>query len=146
MSIERPGDRPSRGRLGGRGSERRWRVRADPQEIGHLRADVTEFAAGVGVREPTLADLRLAVSEALTNVVVHAYEGVERGLVHVHAAALDGHVEICIEDDGVGMRPRADSPGLGLGLPLIASIASSSLVSMRAGGGTVVKMTFQREH
>jgi hypothetical protein len=40
------------------------------------------------------------------------------------------------------MHPRADSPGAGLGLPLIAKVAESFSVSAPPGGGTEVSMTF----
>ena len=40
------------------------------------------------------------------------------------------------------MRPRPDSPGLGLGLPLIAQMAASFEVHERDSGGTEVRMRF----
>ena len=45
-------------------------------------------------------------------------------------------------DAGAGMAPRHDSPGLGLGLPLVGRVASSVDISARAGGGTLVRMSF----
>ena len=66
----------------------------------------------------------MVVSEAVTNAVVHAYRDRERpGQVHVSASLEDEGVEVAVADDGIGLRPRADSPGVGLGMPLIADLA-----------------------
>jgi anti-sigma regulatory factor (Ser/Thr protein kinase) len=50
---------------------------------------------------------------------------------------------VAVSDDGVGLTPRADSPGLGLGLPIIAALADRFEVQERAGG-TRVLMGFRR--
>src|SRR3982751_635965 len=70
----------------------------------------------------TLSDLKLAVTEACTNVVVHAYPD-GAGTMEIAAAIRDGRLAIAVRDEGRGMLPRPDSPGLGLGLPLIATLA-----------------------
>jgi len=88
-----------------------------------------------------LDDIRLAVSEACANVVVHAYpDGDGLLIVHVHASA-EG-VAVSVRDHGGGMAPRADSPGLGVGLPLIASLTRTLELSAPSGGGTEVRMAF----
>jgi serine/threonine-protein kinase RsbW len=92
----------------------------------------------------TMADIRLAVTEACTNVVVHAYpDADDEGPMEV-AAHIDGDdLTIIVRDEGPGITPRADSPGLGLGLPLIATLAST--VELRRddrGERTEVCMTF----
>jgi len=60
------------------------------------------------------------VSEAVTNAVVHAFRGRAEGTV-IASVTISGAqwVEVLVSDDGSGMAPRDDSPGLGLGLPLI---------------------------
>ena len=125
-------------------AQREWSAPAVPDSVARLRQAVARFGESVGVRERALDDLCLAVSEALTNAVVHAYRGGDPGPVLVRAAADDDHVAIEVEDHGMGVVPRADSPGLGLGLPLIVSVCQESSVAARAGGGTVVRMTFAR--
>ena len=47
-----------------------------------------------------------------------------------------------VVDEGRGILPRADSPGLGLGLPLIAQMTESLEVHDRRGGGTEIRMAF----
>jgi serine/threonine-protein kinase RsbW/stage II sporulation protein AB (anti-sigma F factor) len=104
---------------------------------------VTEFAARIGVPQPTLDGVRLAVSEAVSNAVLHGYPGATAGPVTVIAEADDGELVISVLDEGGGLAPRADSPGAGLGLPLIAEVAQSVSVGRGDGGrGTMLRMTF----
>jgi stage II sporulation protein AB (anti-sigma F factor) len=55
---------------------------------------------------------------------------------------LESEVQLSISDRGGGMAPRHDSPGLGLGLPLVGRIAERVDISARADGGTQVSMCF----
>jgi serine/threonine-protein kinase RsbW/stage II sporulation protein AB (anti-sigma F factor) len=81
---------------------------------------VADFADEHGVTEPCLSDIRLAVSEAVSNAVIHAFRGREHGTVIASVTTSDGEwIEVRVTDDGSGMAPRDDSPGMGLGLPLI---------------------------
>ena len=91
-----------------------------------------------GLSEASVADVRLAVSEAVTNVVVHAYSAQQPGDVGAAAYSADGVLSITISDQGMGMAPRVDSPGAGLGLPIIASMASTMDVRSD-GAGTHVQ-------
>jgi anti-sigma regulatory factor (Ser/Thr protein kinase) len=85
----------------------------------------------------------LAVSEAVSNVVVHGYRDSAPGAVTVCAEAEDHQLTVVVRDDGCGLAPRADSPGAGLGLPLIAEVAESMSVTRgRNGHGTVLRMIF----
>ena len=86
--------------------------------------------------------MRLAVSEAVSNVVVHGYRESAAGAFTV-AVEWDGdRLHVTVRDAGCGMAPRMDSPGAGLGLPLIANLAEAFSVSAPPGGGTQVCMTF----
>jgi hypothetical protein len=73
------------------------------------------------------AEVALCVSEATTNAVQHAYRlaPLDPGNLRVSAWPEPEHLVIEVRDSGMGMRPRPDSPGIGLGLPLIANIAMS---------------------
>jgi anti-sigma regulatory factor (Ser/Thr protein kinase) len=90
-----------------------------------------------------LSDLALAVTEAATNVVLHAYrDRDEPGSVLIEARRLFDHVSVSVRDEGTGLTPRLDSPGLGLGLGLIAQVADSADVRAPESGGTEVVMRF----
>jgi anti-sigma regulatory factor (Ser/Thr protein kinase) len=89
----------------------------------------------------TLSDIKLAVTEACTNVVVHAY-GDDEGPLEVAASLDEGRLLVVVRDEGRGIAPRADSPGLGLGLPLIASLTESLELGRDGDQHTEVRMTF----
>ena len=117
---------------------------AVPEHVRDARACVAQLACEAGASAELLEGVRLAVSEAVSNVVVHGYRDGTPGPVTVAAEAGDEHLWVTVSDDGVGIAPRADSPGAGLGLPLIAQVAESVSVSCgRAGHGTVLSMTFE---
>ena len=97
-----------------------------------------------GIREPQLTGVKLAVSEAVTNVVMHAYVDAEQpGEVRLLAVVRDGRVLVTISDDGCGMVPRLDSPGLGVGLPFIANASDSLDIQRSDAGGTELRMAFR---
>jgi serine/threonine-protein kinase RsbW/stage II sporulation protein AB (anti-sigma F factor) len=97
---------------------------------------VSEFADDHGVTEPLLGDIRLAVSEAVTNAVIHAFRGREQGTVIAAVCVSDAEwFDVRVTDDGTGMAPRDDSPGMGLGLPLIRQLADQFEHRPPAGGG-----------
>jgi anti-sigma regulatory factor (Ser/Thr protein kinase) len=106
---------------------------------------VVDFVCELDVPEPGLSDIRLAVSEAVANAVVHAFRERAAGTVTVSLTTSDpGWVEVRVTDDGSGMAPRDDSPGLGLGLPLMRHLADQfELRRPPDGVGTEVWMRFR---
>jgi anti-sigma regulatory factor (Ser/Thr protein kinase) len=103
---------------------------------------VRAYAEEHGARDPDA--VALALSEAATNAVLHAYvDAPAPGEVMVTAQRLsDDGIVLAVCDSGRGMQPRADSPGLGLGLALVAANASKLEVEQSPAGGTRVRMTF----
>ena len=65
--------------------------------------------------------------------------------VHVEIAIHSDEVEVTVEDDGRGMVQRPDSPGLGLGLPLIATVSARFDTRTQPGGGTRLCIWFARD-
>jgi anti-sigma regulatory factor (Ser/Thr protein kinase) len=118
------------------------RLRAQPDQIRLIREEVKAYARAHGAADPDA--VALAVTEAVTNAVVHAYvDAPEPGEIEVVAQRVgDDSLEILVCDEGRGMLPRHDSPGVGLGLPLVATLAESFEVQARSGGGTQVRMAF----
>jgi serine/threonine-protein kinase RsbW/stage II sporulation protein AB (anti-sigma F factor) len=115
---------------------------ARPEAVAAARRDTARRARELRVDPARLADLALAVSEAVTNVVLHAYRSGPPGLVRLEVSREGEEVHVTVSDQGGGMRPRPDSPGLGLGLPLIARLTASLEVSTGERGGTTLCMTF----
>ena len=121
----------------------RWTFTAEGRAPSQARALARAFAAEAGADAETLAAVALCVSEAVSNAVVHAYRETERpGPVEVVAERPDGYLFLLVRDHGCGIEPRVDSPGLGLGFPLIAESASALEVRTPGDGGTEVRMRF----
>jgi serine/threonine-protein kinase RsbW len=106
------------------------------------RHAVRAFLSTRGIDPRALSDVLLAVSEVVTNCVVHAYRGQPGGRVDLEARRTGNRLLLSVADDGAGMAPRHDSPGLGLGLPLVGRIARRVDIRAQAGGGTLVSMWF----
>jgi anti-sigma regulatory factor (Ser/Thr protein kinase) len=118
------------------------RLPARPQSIAPLRHAVVALARANGASDSELEDIAIAVSEALTNVVLHAYVGHDPPGDLVVQAWMDGRrLQVTVCDEGVGMRPRADSPGLGYGLSVIHRIAERVELEDRSPGARL-RMTF----
>src|SRR5579875_3334722 len=94
---------------------------ATPTAVADARHQLAEFAEAAGALPHQVEAVRLAASEAVTNGVLHAYRG-HPGSIYVHAAVVSGELWVLISDDGCGLKPRADRPGLGLGLGLISQV------------------------
>jgi anti-sigma regulatory factor (Ser/Thr protein kinase) len=117
---------------------------AVPDSVPPARSALTAFATDVGASPELLEDIRLAVSEALTNAVVHAYRGVhEPGAIGIIAARAVDELWVLISDSGCGLRPRQDSPGLGLGMALMMQVSAGIDVNERSDGGTEVTLRFE---
>jgi anti-sigma regulatory factor (Ser/Thr protein kinase) len=109
------------------------------------RHDVADALAATGFSDPGLhLRVALAVSEAATNVVRHAYAhpGDEHMEISV-AETAEGFV-VAITDHGVGMDTDIGFPGIGLGLPLMH--AQSTKVEIDSNTtGTTVTLHFQAD-
>jgi serine/threonine-protein kinase RsbW len=118
---------------------------AVPESVPAARRAVVDWLRAADTTDPPLGEIEVVVSEALTNAVTHAYNGDGRpGEMRVRVALHPREVEVVVEDDGHGMVPRADSPGLGLGLPLIAMLSERLDVHSEPGAGTRLLITFNR--
>jgi anti-sigma regulatory factor (Ser/Thr protein kinase) len=121
------------------------RLDSSAESVRRARREVAEFAAQHGLADPD--DVALAVSEAATNAVVHAYRSDDdHGDVRVVACARETGLVVVVRDYGVGMSPNPDSPGPGLGLSVIGAIAAElNIERPDSGGGTRVRIRFARE-
>lgn len=115
---------------------------AHPNSVPAIRHQIAQFAAGKGATREQTADIGLAVSEAVTNAILHGYRG-RPGEVRVAAAVTAGALTVLVTDDGVGLDQPAAQPGLGVGWPLIASMTADFAVRSAIGGGTEIEMQFR---
>ena len=110
-----------------------------PAMIWRARTAVASLAASAGADEEQLDRIRLAVSEAVCNAVLHAYPQAA-GEVHVAAAVIDGELSVIVADDGCGLGGASESSGLGLGMALMAQMCDSLTFTGRASAGMQVEM------
>lgn len=114
---------------------------ARAENVAVVRHAVGGLGEVLDVDDQTLSDIKLAVTEACTNVVVHAYPD-SVGPMGLRATVDDRRLDLVVIDRGRGIVPRADSPGLGLGLPLIATLAESLELGTGHDEETEVRMVF----
>ncbi|MGN6870756.1 MAG: ATP-binding protein [Solirubrobacteraceae bacterium] len=112
------------------------------ESVRTARHTLARFAADAGASREQVEAVRLAASEALTNVVRHAYPDVP-GSVHITAAVAGGELCVLIADDGHGIHPHLHRGGLGLGLGLIASLCDELQIVKRCTGGTGLWLWFK---
>ena len=115
---------------------------ARAENVAIVRHALGALGEVLGLDAQTLSDIRLAVTEACTNVVVHAYPDGSEGPLEMLATLEEKELTVVVRDEGEGISPRQDSPGLGLGLPLIASLAEKVQLGHDARRRTEVRMTF----
>lgn len=115
---------------------------ARAENIAIVRHALGGLGEAFAVPEQKLSDVRLAVTEACANVVVHAYPDGHEGPMEVVASMHDSSLTVLVRDWGRGIRPRPDSPGLGLGLSLIAALAEQVQLGHNDEEHTEVRMTF----
>ncbi len=115
---------------------------AEARNVGTLRRGLSRALQPLNISVERSADIVLVVSEALSNATVHAYVGMPLGPVALVAALSNGSLRVTVTDEGRGMLPRTDSPGLGLGLGLIARLTDELEISSPGGRGTEICVSF----
>lgn len=126
----------------------RLTVRADRRNLGTVRNAVAAFAAQLEFTLSEVEEIKIAVSEAVTNAIVHAYPDGD-GEVHVDAVVSDGVLQVEVRDRGVGIRDpdRARQPGfsthperLGMGFALMEAFMDRVEVESDPRHGTRVRL------
>jgi serine/threonine-protein kinase RsbW/stage II sporulation protein AB (anti-sigma F factor) len=116
---------------------------AVPDAVAEARRSVSRWLGALSADALMSGDIGVAVSEACTNVVHHGYRTGSSGTFRVRAESVEGAVCVTVSDDGGGILPRSDSPGMGLGLPLMGLLTDElEIATADDGTGTVVCMHF----
>ena len=122
-----------------------------PENEGFARVAVSAFAVQLNPTLDVLADIKTAVSEAVTNAIVHGYED-ETGLIVITAALRnDGILEVSVADTGKGIEDisRAMQPFFttqpekersGMGFSVMQTFMDRVSVESAVGQGTTVRM------
>jgi serine/threonine-protein kinase RsbW len=115
---------------------------ARAENVPLVRHALAGLAEALDMDASVVADLKTVVTEACTNVVVHAYDPEVIGPMEVEAWPEEDCLLIAVRDYGHGIRPLADveQQSLRLGLPLIAALTYSFEVRGEVDRGTEVRM------
>lgn len=114
------------------------------------RVAVAAFATAKNPTLEELSDIKTAVSEAVTNCIIHGYENME-GKVYLRCRFDDNMLTVEIEDKGVGienisqaMEPlyttKPDMERSGMGFAFMEAFMDELEVSSTPGEGTVIRM------
>jgi anti-sigma regulatory factor (Ser/Thr protein kinase) len=114
---------------------------ACPEMVPAARRSITDFAIAAGATDEQLQAIRLTTSEALTNVVLHAYPA-WLGHVHLTVRLAGGELWVLIADSGCGVHAGPDSRRLGLGLALISQLTDGFSIVERSSGGTELRLRY----
>jgi PAS domain S-box-containing protein len=110
-------------------------------QLGEIRHQLAGWLQGAGVGEELVADIVLAVNEAVANSIEHGYQGRKPGKVRVNGDNDGARIHLKITDKGT-WKPAAIDPGVrGRGLLLIRAV-SDSLDLQTTAKGTTVAMSF----
>jgi serine/threonine-protein kinase RsbW len=116
---------------------------ARPENVAVIRHVLGAFAEALELPADLVADMRLAVTEACTNVVRHAYDDDEPGAIDVVIRPNGDRLDLIVCDYGRGIGPSPDLEGPGLGLPLIAALADGVELEHGATCGSRLAMSFR---
>ena len=124
-------------------SDIRLTLPARPENVAVVRHVLGALADVLGLPRAVTDDMRLAVTEACTNVVRHAYDDGD-GTIDVVVRPNGDALEVIVADTGRGIGPSPDTAGPGLGLPLIAALTDSLEVERTPSAGSRLIMRFLR--
>lgn len=124
-------------------SDVRLTLPARPENVAVIRHVLGAFAEALQLPAELVEDMRLAVTEACTNVVRHAYDDGALGPIDVVIRPNGDRLDLIVSDDGRGIGPSPDLEGPGLGLPLIAALADRVEIERGLARGSRLAMSFR---
>jgi len=122
-------------------------INARPENLAIARLALAGIAATAGASREVIADLKLAVTEACTNAIQHAYRGCgAKDDIVIRYTVGEGTLSIEVEDQGSGFEPGAaargaassNGQGLGMGLMIIRMITDELSVTSASSGSRVL--------
>ncbi len=123
-------------------SDIRLTLPARAENVAVIRHVLGALAEALAMPPALVDDMRLAVTEACTNVVRHAYDESTEGTIDVVVRPRRDALEVVVADEGRGFGPSPDTSGPGLGMSLIAALADA--VEVERGNGSRLVMRFLR--
>jgi anti-sigma regulatory factor (Ser/Thr protein kinase) len=130
--------------IAGLESDIRLSLPARAENVAVVRHVLSALAEALALPQPVVEDMRLAVTEACTNVIRHAYDD-RIGTVDVAIRPNGESLVVVVADAGRGMGPSPDKRGPGLGLPLIEALTDSFSIDPSPAAGSRLVMSFRRD-
>lgn len=131
-------------------NEMRMEFSSNSENESLARTVISAFVARLDPTLEELADIKTAVSEAVTNAIIHGYEK-SPGMVHMYAKVEDNVITIEISDQGAGIgnlekamepmyttKPELDRSGMGFAF--MEAFMDELDVQSELGKGTVIRM------
>ena len=126
--------------------EKRFELNASSEVLSPFRKELRQILNQAGWEKKTTEEILLAVDEALTNIIRHAYQG-GKGKMAVSVAVADDRIEIVLEDWGKKFDPtQVPSPELprnrpgGLGVHFIRTIMDQMVYEDSGSGGNRLRL------
>ncbi|QAT39476.1 anti-sigma F factor [Clostridium sp. JN-9] len=121
------------------------------QNEGFARVAVAAFVSQLDPTIEELTDVKTAVSEAVTNCIIHGYGNDEKGIVKIEAFIENNETTIIIEDNGVGIEnvevarqplytSRPDLERSGMGFTVMETFMDNLIIESEKGKGTKITM------
>jgi serine/threonine-protein kinase RsbW len=131
--------------INGNGRLVRLTIPAKAEYIMLGRLALTSLSRVRELSDEELSDLKLALTEACTNAVQHAY-GDQDGVVEIRYELHADRIVVEVSDNGSGFAPPVEAPtaddGLsegGLGIAIIRALSDEFEIGERAGGGSTLR-------
>lgn len=121
-----------------------------PANISFARSTVASFAAQLEFTISDLEEIKVAVSEGVSNAIIHGYDNDKDKFVRIYATLTVDTLKIVIEDEGKGIEDivkalqpafTTDPGRLGLGFVFMQSFMNNLQVESQPGQGTIVRMS-----
>lgn len=114
------------------------------------RVAVASFAAKLNPTMDDLAELKTAVSEAVTNSIIHGYDSNPAGIVYITAIIEDGEIDVVIRDEGRGIfdieqaqeplfTTKPEMERAGMGFTIMKHFTDHLEVESSTSSGTIVR-------
>ena len=124
---------------------------AKSEFVGIVRLAVSGIASRMSFSVEEIEDIKIAISEACTNAIHHAYKAVDDAKVTINILVYPDQLEIFVKDDGVGFdtsiigTPKQQenseaNMSLGLGLTFVESLMDETEFNSTIGKGSVIRM------
>jgi len=136
-------------------AELQLRLPARAERIAYVRACLRSLGEALALEQRTIEDIALAVTEACTNVVLHAYPARCGGPLFLQLVASRGPerdevtIDVRVADNGAGIAAGAETAvptargGLGVGMQVMKTLARRVRVRRDPNGTTEVELRFQ---